>query len=375
MKRTKTLSSLLLALALCLSLSLPALAAGKKYDTYTLNYTESHYDPYGTLTSQAERSIKFEAARVEKQTLCFDVGGPWVEDCLVVLVKPGSRVSSASASGSYWVRTIDDLDFMRKNNPQLAYGSYDLPVKSSRLLDPMTPLGGMYTVQPGSQCVFPAEPTAVETVLSGASVTRLGQQEGLSCVVAVDDAKAPTPQKLPGAKPEAALPASGFADVKASAYYAQPVAWAVEKGITTGVTPTTFAPDQTCTQAQIITFLWRAQGSPMVNTIVPIPGVTMDQYFYNACAWAYANEIIDARFVPQDPCTRGTAVIYLYRNAHRPNVILNLKFTDITGVEADAVQWATDNGVTQGVTATTFAPDNLCTRGQIVTFLWRALAK
>lgn len=170
------------------------------------------------------------------------------------------------------------------------------------------------------------------------------------------------------------LPKIQFSDVLTNAYYADAVAWAVEKSITAGTTSTTFSPNDTCTQAQIVTFLWRANGSPVVEGTNPFGSVTKDSYFYDAVVWAYSKGIIDSSFVPQDPCTRASAVTYMYNNAGKPTVTVSGKFSDVTGASyVNAVQWALDNGVTAGTTESTFSPDNTCTRAQIVTFLYRAM--
>ena len=165
-----------------------------------------------------------------------------------------------------------------------------------------------------------------------------------------------------------------FVDVQSSAYFNESVYWAVRNRITKGTTRTTFSPSNTCTQAHIITFLWRSNGSPKANVDVPIPGLNKNAYYYPAVQWAYQKKIIDQNFGPQKPCTRAIAVKYMYINAGSPAVTYNGKFTDMghTGYES-AVQWALNQGVTKGRTDTTFAPYMTCTRAQIVTFLWRGL--
>ncbi|MDO5765651.1 MAG: S-layer homology domain-containing protein, partial [Elusimicrobiales bacterium] len=158
-------------------------------------------------------------------------------------------------------------------------------------------------------------------------------------------------------------------------YYADSVQWAVENGITTGVTATTFVPNNTCTQAQILTFLWRSQGTPAASSVAPL-GIGSDKYYYGAVNWAYENGIIDGSFTPNGACTRATAVDYIYKSQGSPAVNGSNAFTDVNGSDsyADAVMWAVENGVTTGVTSTTFVPDKTCTRAQIATFLYRALA-
>lgn len=188
-----------------------------------------------------------------------------------------------------------------------------------------------------------------------------------------------------GSKPTEPAPATpstpaantvgGFADVLSSAYYANAVTWAVEQGITTGVTSTTFQPNSTCTQAQILTFLWRSKGCPTVSETAPL-NISSDKYYFGAVNWGYANGIIGDDFSPNDACTRATAVDYIYKSEGSPDISGSNAFTDVNAGESyvDAVTWAVEQGVTTGVTSTTFQPSKTCTRAQIVTFLYRALA-
>jgi hypothetical protein len=169
-----------------------------------------------------------------------------------------------------------------------------------------------------------------------------------------------------------------FTDVKADAWYAEPVKWAVDKGITNGTTPTTFSPDSTCTRAQILTFLWRAVGSPKMDKKNPFSDVKNTDYYYDAAIWAYEKGMVTGNtFAGNTPCTRSATVIYLWKNAGSPYTSYNGTFSDVTAGSgyASAVAWAVNNGVTTGTTPTTFSPDATCTRGQIVTFLKRAFVK
>ncbi len=168
-----------------------------------------------------------------------------------------------------------------------------------------------------------------------------------------------------------------FADVKADAYYADAVKWAVEKNITAGTSATTFSPDDTCTKAQILTFLWRAVGSPKSETANPFEDVETDYYYYYAALWAYEMGMVnDSKTFDGDaPCTRAMTVTYLWLNADAPDTPSDTAFTDVPEHAdfAEAVAWAVENGVTSGTSATTFSPDEICSRGQIVTFLNRAI--
>ena len=170
---------------------------------------------------------------------------------------------------------------------------------------------------------------------------------------------------------------SPFADVATDAYYYDAVKWAVEKGITNGVSETLFGPDQACTRAQIVTFLWRAAGSPEPKSGSSFADVAADAYYAKAVAWAVENGITkgtsETTFHPDETCTRAQGVTFLYR-ALGKLAAAQAGFTDVAADSyyADAVNWAAENGVTNGISETLFGPDGSCTRAQIVTFLYRA---
>ena len=167
-----------------------------------------------------------------------------------------------------------------------------------------------------------------------------------------------------------------FTDVAETSAYYDGILWAVEEGITTGRTETTFAPGENCTQANILTFLWRANGSPEPTiTENPFTDVKETDYFYKAALWAAEKELVSGNvFTPSAPCTRGQTMLYLYLLAGSPEA----EPTEFTDVAADsvynrAISWAVAQGVTNGTgDGTTFSPDTVCTRGQIATFLYRA---
>lgn len=173
-----------------------------------------------------------------------------------------------------------------------------------------------------------------------------------------------------------------FADIKVSDYYCDAVKWAVEQGITNGTTDTTFSPNEGCTRGQMVTFLWRAAGSPEPSGKTnPFTDVKADAYYYKALLWAIENGITmgttDTTFSPDEICARGQMAAFLYRSAKSPAVTGSTSFTDVEtdAYYRDAVAWAFQQGITKGATDTTFAPDETCTRGQMVTFLYRYLAK
>ena len=168
-----------------------------------------------------------------------------------------------------------------------------------------------------------------------------------------------------------------FADVLNSAYYADAVKWAVAQGITNGKGSGLFGSNDPCTRAQIVTFLWRAAGSPASKmTFNPFSDVSPDAYYYQAVLWAVENGITggmgNGRFSPDGTCTRGQSVTFLYRAAGAP-AVSGSSFQDVPASSycADAVAWAVKNGITQGTGAGAFSPNGGCTRAQIVTFLYR----
>ena len=168
-----------------------------------------------------------------------------------------------------------------------------------------------------------------------------------------------------------------FYDVPNGAYFYEAVKWAVENGITTGVGNDLFAPEQPCTRAQIVTFLWRAAGSPEPKTASSFTDVSASAYYAKAVAWAVENGITngmtETTFAPDATCTRGQSVTFLYR-ALKGSAGTISSFADVpaNAFYADAVGWALSQKVTDGTSNTTFSPDDNCTRGQIVTFLYRA---
>ena len=170
---------------------------------------------------------------------------------------------------------------------------------------------------------------------------------------------------------------SVFADVSADAYYYEAVKWAADKRITGGIGDSLFAPNQSCTRAQIVTFLWRAAGSPEPSALSDFTDVPSDKYYAKAVAWAVENGITngttDTTFGPDETCTRAHGVTFLSRAAGTNTASGNSNFADVdvNAYYASAVKWAVDNGITNGISSSLFGPDSSCTRAQIVTFLYR----
>ncbi len=186
------------------------------------------------------------------------------------------------------------------------------------------------------------------------------------------DGKYETPAREAGANP--------FTDVKEGAYYFDPVLWAVNHvpQITNGTSATTFSPDATCTRGQVVTFLWRAMGCPEPKSAGnPFKDVKEGDYYYKAVLWAAEKNVTNGTsattFSPNNPCTRAHVVTFLWRAHENPAAGKTNPFTDVTAGQyyTDAVLWAVSKNITNGTSATTFSPGSPCTRGQIVTFLYR----
>ena len=176
-----------------------------------------------------------------------------------------------------------------------------------------------------------------------------------------------------------------FYDVPNDAYYYEAIKWAAENGVTGGVGNSLFAPNQPCTRAQIVTFLWRAAGSPVVNYLMPFTDVDEGAYYAEAVRWAASTGIVtgltETTFGTDSVCTRAQAAAMIYRCAQAQGKgftgawMFHLPFTDVPEWAYESVAWCYMNSVTTGVSETSFAPGNDCTRAQIVTFLWRAFSK
>lgn len=183
----------------------------------------------------------------------------------------------------------------------------------------------------------------------------------------------PVQSDPPASSPPPASDPLPFSDVAADAWYAQSVAWAVEREITDGTSDTTFSPAMPCTHGQILTFLWRAAGKP--DSASPAPaGVDEEDFFYDAVRWAAGEGMLSGQFNPRAGCSRADAVRYIWQAFQSPDAEASTVFTDVPADApfAQAVSWAVDKEVTTGTSDTTFDPNAICSRGHIVTFLYRA---
>jgi|GEM_PF-6258705 len=198
---------------------------------------------------------------------------------------------------------------------------------------------------------------------------------GVHYVLIAPDGAAPdtSSSQTPTTIPSVDVSSVNFIDIRAVDYFYESVMWAVENGITNGTTKTTFAPDKECTEEQIITFLWRAEGEPQAQMKHNIPAMKESDYSYKALQWAADKHVITdtAAFNPKQICSRSTAVTYMYRAQGSPVINSKVNFKDIDSRYIDAVSWAVSNNITKGVTGTEFKPFDDCTRAQIMTFLYR----
>jgi hypothetical protein len=186
-----------------------------------------------------------------------------------------------------------------------------------------------------------------------------------------------------GTKPSEQTPiisnsSNAFTDVRSTDYYSDAVQWAVEKNITSGTSKTTFSPDATCSKAQILTFLWHANGSPEPTAANPFADIQTGDYFYKAALWAAEKGLVSgSTFGANTDCTRAMTAEYMWKAAGSPAPAGKADFDDVPANAdyAQAVAWAVEKNITSGTGDGNFSPAATCTRGQIVTFLYRAMEK
>lgn len=194
------------------------------------------------------------------------------------------------------------------------------------------------------------------------------------------ESPAPSPSETVAPSPSEEPSKLPFTDVSAKDYFYEPVEWAVGKTITAGTTETTFSPNVSCSRAQVMVFLWRANGSPtIIMRSNPFKDVKTTDYYYDAVRWAVSRGITSGTssetFSPNDACSRAQVMTFLWRAKNTPSVgRRNLKFEDVPSdaYYYDPVCWAVNNTITAGTSPTRFSPDKSCTRAEVMTFLWQA---
>ena len=219
---------------------------------------------------------------------------------------------------------------------------------------------------------------------AGGAVSFTAKEGGVYTITRASAPARPSVPSVPSAPEEPDGPetpdAPAFSDVPGDSYYAGAVAWAVGAGITEGTGENSFSPDAYCTRAQVITFLWRAANRPDAGSLSGFGDVDADEYYAAAVRWAVSEGITtgvaDGTFAPNMAVTRAQFVVMLYRAAGEPDVGATSEFDDVepSSYYAKAVAWASAHGITDGTGERTFSPDAVCTRAQIVTFMYRAMA-
>ena len=278
-----------------------------------------------------------------------------IEDAIAALVKKPSP-SSSSSRPSYPITTPDKTE----------NGSVNISSTSAKRGSVVT-----ITVMPDAGYVLD-ELTVTDKDGKELSLTKKSDTEYTFVMPAGKVEITPSFVK------QAEEPSRVFVDVKTGDYFYDAVLWAVKKGITNGTSAETFSPEDPCTRAQIVTFLWRAAGSPVVNYAMDLSDVAGDAYYAEAVRWALSEGITTGtsadQFSPDATCTREQAVTFLYRAAGSPAVSGESAFEDVgaDAYYARAVAWAAQNGVTNGISQALFGTGSDCTRAQIVTFLYRA---
>lgn len=309
-----------------------------------------------TLSAAAEAVIR---GKVIAKQADVDAMAKAIEDAIVELVeKPSSSSSSSSSSSrpSYPITTPDKTE----------NGSVNISSTSAKRGSTVT-----ITVTPDAGYVLD-ELTVTDKDGKELSLTKKSDTEYTFVMPAGKVEITPSFVK------QAEEPSRFFVDVKTGDYFYDAVLWAVEKGITNGTSAETFSPEDPCTRAQIVTFLWRAAGSPVVNYAMDLSDVAGDAYYAEAVRWALSEGITTGtsadQFSPDATCTREQAVTFLYRAAGSPAVSGESAFEDVgaDAYYARAVAWAAQNGVTNGISQALFGTGSDCTRAQIVTFLYRA---
>ena len=282
-----------------------------------------------------------------------------IEDAIAALVKkpsPSSSSSSSSSRPSYPITTPDKTE----------NGSVNISSTSAKRGSVVT-----ITVTPDAGYVLD-KLTVTDKDGKELSLTKKSDTEYTFVMPAGKVEITPSFVK------QAEEPSRVFVDVKTGDYFYDAVQWAVGKGITNGTSAETFSPEAPCTRAQIVTFLWRAAGSPVVNYAMDLSDVAGDAYYAEAVRWALSEGITTGtsadQFSPDATCTREQAVTFLYRAAGSPAASGESAFEDVgaDAYYARAVAWAAQNGVTNGISQALFGTGSDCTRAQIVTFLYRA---
>ncbi len=400
MKKRFSLRSLscLLALSLLSLLSLPAAAAGADGPTLSVggdtacavgervSVTVDLADNGGFGSIQFD--LTYDAQVLELTGYTF---GPLVEGGMnLVNDETAGQVRVGCVSATDWTGggTVITLDFLAQEEgvSPLTLGGTILMVNSENQRYDVALVQGSLTVGDAGEPEPSPEPSPEPDPSPAPSEEPDEPSQGGSDDDGGDSTGGRPSTDLPDPDvPEADLPETNvsFTDVPAGTWYTEAVQWAVENGITAGTSATTFSPDLACSRAQMVTFLWRTQGSPApASAESPFTDVPVGAWYADAVQWAVENGVTAgtsaATFSPDMTCTRAQMVSFLWRLEGSPApASAESPFTDVPAGAwyADAVQWAVENGVTAGTSSAAFSPDMVCTRAQMVTVLYRCFAQ
>lgn len=340
-------------------------------DNYTLEWRIIKVGSGGAAYSMRDDHMTLENGKIAPTKAHTGSEKTRLELVAVNKTKP-TNISSFSPSVGFYI-TVGDVPLVELTGLTLTPKKVDLEVgKSYQLSAVKEPANAE-----GSLTWTSSKP-AVAAVDKSGKVTAKGEGTATITVTCGTKSAACTVTVSKPLVPE--VPGTTFTDVPAGAYYEEAVGWAVEKGITKGTSDSTFTPDGVCTRAQAVTFLWRAAGSPAAKAgSLPFADVKAGSYYDDAVRWAVENGVTvgtsATTFSPNATCSRAQIVTFLWRAQKSPAAGSANPFDDVAGSAyyADAVQWAVQKDITKGTGATAFSPDANCIRAQIVTFLYRSM--
>lgn len=340
-------------------------------DNYTLEWRIIKVGSGGAAYSMRDDHMTLENGKIEPTKAHTGSEKTRLELVAVNKTKP-TNISSFSPSVGFYI-TVGDAPLVELTGLTLTPKKVDLEVgktcQLSAVKEPANAEGSL---------TWTSSKPAVAAVDKSGKVTAKGEGTATITVTCGTKSAACTVTVSKPLVPE--VPGTTFTDVPAGAYYEEAVGWAVEKGITKGTSDSTFTPDGVCTRAQAVTFLWRAAGSPAAKaSALPFADVKAGSYYDDAVRWAVENGVTvgtsATTFSPNATCSRAQIVTFLWRAQKSPAAGSANPFDDVAGSAyyADAVQWAVQKNITKGTGATAFSPDANCIRAQIVTFLYRSM--
>lgn len=340
-------------------------------DNYTLEWRIIKVGSGGAAYSMRDDHMTLENGKIEPTKAHTGSEKTRLELVAVNKTKP-TNIRSFSPSVGFYI-TVGDVPLVELTGLTLTPKKVDLEVgktyQLSAVKEPANAEGSL---------TWTSSKPAVAAVDKSGKVTAKGEGTATITVTCGTKSAACTVTVSKPLVPE--VPGTSFTDVPAGAYYEEAVGWAVEKGITKGTSDSTFTPDGVCTRAQAVTFLWRAAGSPAAKAgSLPFADVKAGSYYDDAVRWAVENGVTvgtsATTFSPNATCSRAQIVTFLWRAQKSPAAGSANPFDDVAGSAyyADAVQWAVQKDITKGTGATAFSPDANCIRAQIVTFLYRSM--